>query len=89
MQVIKGIVMCPVKSSNLRSVGWKDGTLIIKFIRKGSDPRDRVYQYDNAPQEVFEGIVRAEHPGQVFHRYIYDQGWEYTEITDDLTRPEG
>lgn len=81
MEVIQDIVMCPVKSSNLRSIGWKDGTLIIKFIRKGNDKQDRVYVYHDVPQEIFEGLVRAESPGQMFHRYIYDQNWEYTEIT--------
>jgi hypothetical protein len=81
--IIRDIVMRPVKSSNLHSVGWKDGILIIKFNNR------RVYQYPNVPQEIFEGLVRAESPGRVFHRYIYDQGWEYKEITDDLTDGPG
>lgn len=79
--IIRGVIMKHVTSSNLAMVGWKDYTLIVMF------HSGRVYVYRNVGPEIYEGLIRAESVGGAFHRYIYDQGWEYEEITDDLTNP--
>ena len=43
----------PVRSSNIASVGYKNGTLEIAFVDGG------VYQYFNVPEQVYQGLMSA------------------------------
>jgi hypothetical protein len=56
-----------VDSTNLASVGYKkrDKTLEVRFKSNGS-----VYQYENVPEEVFDGLMKAESKGQYLHNHI-------------------
>lgn len=55
-----------VKSSNIFSIGYKDGVLEIKFHHGG------LYQYKGASQELFDRMLNAESKGKFFWRYIRD-----------------
>lgn len=50
----------PVKSSNIRAVGYEAGTLEIEFTN-GS-----VHAYSGVPQEVYSAMVGAESVGKYF-----------------------
>ena len=43
----------PVRSSNIASVGYENGTLEIAFVDGG------VYQYFNVPEHVYQGLMSA------------------------------
>lgn len=68
MNILTAVVAgrIPVKSSNLHSVGYNvfTGTLEIAF-RKGG-----VYEYADVPIAVYEGLMKAQSPGQFFHVFI-------------------
>jgi hypothetical protein len=53
-----------VTSSNLKSVGYTDGTLEIEFFG------GRIYQYADVPQGIYEELMRANSHGKYFHRRI-------------------
>lgn len=57
----------PVRSSNLASVGYEDGTLEIAFVDGG------VYQYSNVPEHVYKGLMSADSKGICFHDHIKDR----------------
>lgn len=42
-----------VQSSNIKSIGFEDGTLEIEFLN------GMIYQYFDVPQNVFEELMRA------------------------------
>ncbi len=56
----------PVRSSNLRSVGYDSSTrsLEIEF-RMG-----RLYVYSNVPEAVYDGLMQAPSKGRYHHRHI-------------------
>ena len=56
----------PVRSSNIASVGYENGTLEIAFVGGG------VYQYFNVPEHVYQGMMSAASKGSYFHDYIKD-----------------
>ena len=56
--------MIPVNSSNLRSVGYQNGTLYIEFHSGG------VFCYTGVPESVYRGLMTASSHGQYFHQYI-------------------
>ena len=59
----------PVRSTNLRSVGYEDGTLEVEFLNR------TVYQYFNVPFEIYVRLVSYPHPGTYFAdavKGIYD-----------------
>jgi hypothetical protein len=55
-----------VSSSNIRSVGFDNGTLEIEFNRGG------VYQYYNVPEGTFRSLISAPSVGKYFHAHIKD-----------------
>ena len=56
----------PVRSSNIASVGYENGTLEIEFVDGG------VYQYFNVPEPVYQGLMSATSKGRYFHDHIKD-----------------
>lgn len=54
----------PVRSSNIRQVGWENGTLEIQF-HNGC-----VYQYFDVPQDLANKMMRAESVGTFFKQVI-------------------
>ncbi len=56
--------MIPVRSSNLYSVGYDNGTMRIQF-RSG-----RTYAYFNVPPNIHQGLMAAISHGSYFHAYI-------------------
>ena len=54
------IEMTPVVSSNVESVGFKDGKLQVQF--KGGG----LYSYNNVKPAVFEAFIKAPSPGKYF-----------------------
>lgn len=57
----------PVRSSNIASVGYENGTLEIAFVDSG------VYQYFNVPEHVYQGLMSAASKGRYFHDRIKDR----------------
>lgn len=55
-----------VRSSNIESVGYENGTLEIAFVAGG------VYQYLNVPEHIYRGLMSADSKGRYFHNYIKD-----------------
>jgi hypothetical protein len=45
----------PVTSSNVASIGWDAGTAVLEV----EFHNGRVYQYEQVPQSVFSGLMRA------------------------------
>lgn len=59
----------PVKSSNLKSVGYdKDKKLLEIEFHTGA-----VYQYQNVLEPIYKQLVRAPSLGTYFHKTIRDQ----------------
>lgn len=56
----------PVRSSNIASVGYENGTLEIAFVDGG------VYQYFNVLEHVYQGLMSAVSKGRYFHDHIKD-----------------
>lgn len=55
-----------VSSSNIRSVGFEDGTLEIEFNRGG------IYQYYNVPEATYQSLITAQSVGKYFQAHIKD-----------------
>jgi hypothetical protein len=56
--------MTRVRSSNLASVGWENGTLHVQF-RDG-----RTYAYEAVPPETAKSLTEASSPGKFFEAHI-------------------
>ena len=56
----------PVISSNLRSVGYADGTLEVEF-KSGA-----VFQYKNVPEHVYADMMNAASIGSFFSKNVKD-----------------
>lgn len=56
----------PVRSSNIRSVGYDPAarTLEVQFHSGG------IYQYSGVPEAVYQGFMRAASKGSYFHDHI-------------------
>jgi hypothetical protein len=54
----------PVNSSNIRSIGYENGTLEVEF-NTGS-----IYQYTNVPPSLYSGLMSASSHGKYFASYI-------------------
>ncbi|KZX11337.1 hypothetical protein MBORA_15820 [Methanobrevibacter oralis] len=69
------MIMTPVSSSNLESVGYDPSTetLRIKFLKSG------LYEYYNVPQDVYDGLMAASSKGKYFHNNIKDK-YPYTKL---------
>jgi hypothetical protein len=59
----------PVRSSNIRSVGYEPGTrlLDVEFHSGG------IYQYSSVPESVYQGLMSAASKGTYFHDHIKDR----------------
>jgi len=59
----------PVRSSNIRSVGYDPETRIleVEFHTGG------IYQYSGVPETIFQGLMRAVSKGSYFHDHIKDR----------------
>lgn len=59
----------PVRSSNIRSVGYDPNTrtLEVEFNNDG------VYQYSGVPETIYQGFMRAASKGSYFHDHIKDR----------------
>ena len=66
----------PVKSSNLRSVGYDSASqnLEIEFLNSG------IYQYSNVPNRVYEDLMSAPSHGQYFDANIKKAGYAYKKV---------
>ena len=56
--------MIPVKSSNLSSVGYENGTLYIRFHKSG------LYVYKGVPEAVYLSLMSADSHGKYFAAHI-------------------
>ena len=54
----------PVVSSNIKSIGWEDGTLEVEF-NSGA-----VYRYNNVGETVYTTFLEAQSKGKYFAQYI-------------------
>ncbi|MCL2629649.1 MAG: KTSC domain-containing protein [Alphaproteobacteria bacterium] len=54
----------PVESSNLKSVGFDSGVLVIEF-KSGS-----IYEYSDVPANVHSELMKAKSKGKYFHKNI-------------------
>jgi len=59
----------PVKSSNIKSIGYEPETetLEVEFLNGG------IYQYDNVPLTIYEGLMNASSHGKYFWQHIRDR----------------
>lgn len=55
-----------IKSSNIKSVDWKDRVLTVEFRQGGK------YEYYDVPKSVYEGMINAQSAGKFFHIMIKD-----------------
>lgn len=55
-----------IKSSNIKSVDWKDRVLTVEFRQGGK------YEYYEVPESVYEGMINAQSAGKFFHAMIKD-----------------
>lgn len=62
-----------VRSSNIRSIGWENGTLEVEFHDGG------VYRYSGVPESVFHAFLNAYSKGSFFHDHIRDR-YPYWEV---------
>lgn len=58
------MVMHPVSSTDIASIGYENGTLYICFHKGGT------YAYFNVPQSVYAGLMSAGSHGKYFHAFI-------------------
>ena len=63
-----------IQSSNLRSVGFEDGTLEVEFNHGG------IYQYFDVPDYIFGGLFDAPSAGQYFDVNVKKAGYRYEKV---------
>ena len=56
--------MTTVISSDIKSVGYENGTLHVRFHSGG------LYEYTNVPAALYDGLMSAASHGRYFHKYI-------------------
>lgn len=69
-----------VVSSNIKQVGWQDGSLYIKFNSGVS------YVYENVPLPTYQGLAGAGSTGQYFHHHVKGK-FSYTALGTDPFTP--
>jgi len=57
----------PIKSSNLKAVGYESEILEVEFLNGG------VYEYSEVPQENYDGLMAALSKGKYYNQYIKGQ----------------
>lgn len=65
----------PVDSSNLVSVGYDSDSLTLEIEFKG----DRVYQYFDVPETLYQELMQASSKGTFFSENVRDQ-YRYTRL---------
>lgn len=65
-----------VESSNIASLGYdaKNEVLEAEF-KTGA-----VYQYENVPKDVFDGVLHAPSVGKAFNQDVVKGGYPYTRV---------
>ena len=58
------MVMHPVSSTDIASIGYENRTLYIRFHKGGT------YAYYSVPESVFAGLMSAGSHGKYFHAFI-------------------
>lgn len=58
------MVMHPVSSSDIASIGYESGNLYIRFLNGST------YEYFDVPQSVYAGLMSAGSHGKYFHAFI-------------------
>ena len=61
-----------VISSNVKAVGYESGKLYVMF-------NGAVYEYDNVPQKLYEGIMKAESKGKFINQNV-TKSFSYTRL---------
>lgn len=67
------MLMQPVSSSDIASIGYDNGTLYIAFNSGG------VYSYANVPTHIYQGLMSASSHGNYFHANIKNN-YAYSKI---------
>ena len=62
-----------VISSNVKAVGYESGNLYVMF-NGGA-----VYEYDNVPQKLYEGIMKADSKGKFINKNV-TKSFSYTRL---------
>ncbi|MDO4267425.1 MAG: KTSC domain-containing protein [Eubacteriales bacterium] len=65
--------MIPVSSSNLRAVGYENGTLYVAFHHGG------LYSYSGVPESVYNELLAASSKGSYFAAHIKNS-YRYAKI---------
>lgn len=63
-QILKLPNLCKVQSSNIQSVGYKDGEVYVSF------HNGNVYKYPEVSEEVFNSLIKAESVGKQFSQTL-------------------
>jgi len=53
-----------VISTDIRSIGYENGTLEIEFLKGG------IYTYPNVPKKHFDYMINNSNPGTYFHSMV-------------------
>ncbi|WP_341702605.1 KTSC domain-containing protein [Ferrovibrio sp.] len=71
--------MQPIKSSNLKAVGYdaESKTLRVEFGSGGA------FDYAGIDQKMFDKFLKADSQGKFFHAHIKGKGGKRVEETDD------
>lgn len=65
--------MIAVESSNIKEIGWENGTLWVRFKNGGT------YTYAKVPKSVHDALMRAESKGKYFIAHVKNV-YEYAKI---------
>jgi hypothetical protein len=65
----------PVKSSNIRSIGYEPETRTLEIEFNNG----YIYQYFNVPESIYGALMSAQSHGTYFHQHIKD-GYSYKRI---------
>lgn len=63
-----------IPSSNIKSWGWRDGTLVVEFMNRA------LYAYFSVPQDIWLGLRVAESAGTAFYDMIRLGGYECEQL---------
>jgi len=72
------IKMIPVSSENIQSVGYNSEENILRICFIGNDI---LYDYDDVPEYIYEGLLNADSKGK-FHRKEIMNRYSYKKLVD-------
>ena len=64
----------PVRSSNIVSVGYDIDSSVLE-VEFGNG----IYQYDDVPEDIYDGLMNASSKGNYFHQHIKNE-YHYREV---------